>query len=308
MGDGGGQRHDEAEGGAFAFGEGGFDAAAQRLDFGADHVHAHATARQLRDLRHGGKAGREDEAGDFLIAELLAGLDEAALDGAGADARGIQPAAVVVEGHGHVVAGLAHVNGDGAGGFLAPAGAHGGLLDAVHHAVAQEVLEGGRHAIQNASVHFNGAAGDFELDGLAGFLGGLAHHAVQALGDAFELHHARAQQIALEFARLARLRHKIVFAGVERALQGALHGGHVVHGLGHHAGEFLHAGETVELQRVEVLLGVLGERQARLHLGFGLQLHVAQLLAQAVEVAGEVAQRVAQQAQRRLRQGGFAGA
>jgi hypothetical protein len=35
------------------------------------------------------------------------------------------------------------------------------------------------------------------------------------------------------------------------ALQVALHGGHVVHRLGHHAGQFLHAGEAVELQRVE---------------------------------------------------------
>ena len=108
-------------------------------------------------------------------------------------------------------------------------------------------------------------------------LDGLAHHAVQALGDALELHHAGAQQVALQFARLAGLGDQVVLGRLHGALQVALHGGHVVHRLGHHAGEFLHAGEAVELQRVKPGLRILGLRQARLHLGLGLQFDVAQL-------------------------------
>ena len=124
---------------------------------------------------------------------------------------------------------------------------------------------------------------------LAGILGSLAHHAVQALGDALELHHARAQQAALQLAGLARLRGKIVFGRLHRLLQGALHRGHVVDRLGHHPRELLDAREAVELERVETLLRILGLRQTRLHLAFGLHLDVAQLMAQPVEIAREVA-------------------
>ena len=121
---------------------------------------------------------------------------------------------------------------------------------------------------------------------LAGFLGGQAHHAVQAIGDALELHHARAQQVALQLARLARLRDQVVFGRFHRALQVALHGGHVVDRLGHHARQFLHAREAVELERVEACRRVLGLRSRRDCIcDLGLQLDVAQLAAQAVQVA-----------------------
>jgi hypothetical protein len=51
---------------------------------------------------------------------------------------------------------------------------------------------------------------------------------------------------------------------------------------------------TVELQRIERLVGVLGLGQARLHLGLGLQLDVAQLQTQPVQVAGQIFERPAQ--------------
>ena len=78
---------------------------------------------------------------------------------------------------------------------------------------------------------------------------------------------------------------------LQRALQAALHGGHVVDRLGHHAGEFLEAREAVELQRVEGLRGGLGGLHARADLRLGLQLDVAQLAAQPLQVVGQVAQR-----------------
>ena len=168
------------------------------------------------------------------------------------------------------------------------------------HAIAQQVLEGGCHAVQHATVHFNGAAGDVQLDLFAGFLGGLAHHGVQAFGNAFELHHAGAQQVALQLTRLAALGDQVVFGAFHGALQIALHRGHVVDRLGHHAGQLLHPGEAVELQRIEACRRVLGQRQARLHLRLGLHLDVAQLLAQAVQVARQIGERAAELAQARV--------
>jgi hypothetical protein len=89
----------------------------------------------------------------------------------------------------------------------------------------------------------------------------------------------------------AGLGHQIVFGSGQIPLQIALHGGHVVDRLGHHAREFLHAGEAVELQRIETGCRVLGQGQTRLHLTFGLHLDVAQLRAQALQVARQVIER-----------------
>ena len=67
--------------------------------------------------------------------------------------------------------------------------------------------------------------------------------------------------------------------------------GDVVDRLGHHARQFLEAREAVHLQRVERLRRGLGRLHARTDLRLGLQLDVAQLAAQAVQVVGQVGQR-----------------
>ena len=211
-----------------------------------------------------------------------------------ADARQVQAAAIITKLHRDVVTGLLHPDTDQADTVLATRGAFGLRLDTMHHAVAHQVLEGRRHALQDAAVDFDRPADDVQPHLLAGLLAGLAHHAVQALGNAVELHHARAQQLALQLTRLARLRGQVVLAALDRPLQAALHRGHVVDRLRHHAGELLHAGEAVEFQWIEVLLRILGQRQARLHLRLGLQLDIAQLRAQAIQVARQLAQQTAQ--------------
>ena len=93
---------------------------------------------------------------------------------------------------------------------------------------------------------------------------------------------------------------ELVVGAIQRALQLTLHRGHVVDRLGHAAGDFLDPGEAVELQRVKSLLGVARQRQARLHLGFGLQLHVAQLQSQALQVGAQLGERAARGGQRTL--------
>ena len=169
-----------------------------------------------------------------------------------------------------------------------------GSLDAVRHAVAQQVLEGAAHALEHAAVDFDRAADEVQSHLLLQLLGGLAHDAVQAVGQALELDHARAQQVVLQVARQARLRGQVVFGGLQRALQAALHGGHVVDRLGHHARQFLEAREAVHLERVEGVAVGLGRFHARADLGLGLQFDLAQLVAQAFEVFGQVGQRTLQ--------------
>ena len=147
------------------------------------------------------------------------------------------------------------------------------------------MLKRWRHAVQHAAVHFDGAALQVQTHLLAGLLGGLSDHAVKALGNALKLHHAGAQQVALEIAGLACLGNQIVLGRLYGSLQRALNSCHVVHRFGHHAGQLLHAGETVKLQRIKTKLRLFGLLQTRLHLRLRVQFNVAQLGTEPVQVA-----------------------
>ena len=166
----------------------------------------------------------------------------------------------------------------------------------MRHAVAQQVFEGADHPFEHTAVDLDRAADDVEPDLLAGLFRGLANGAVQAVGHALELDHARAQQVVLELTRQPRLRGEFVFRRLQGALQAALQRGHVVDRLGHETRQLLEAREAVHLQRVEVLRRGLGGFHARIDLRFGLQLDVAQLLAHAVQAVGQLAERCLQHA------------
>ena len=167
-------------------------------------------------------------------------------------------------------------------------------FNAVHHTIAQHMLESGGHPVQHTTVHFDVTASDVQPDLLAGLFRSLAHHPVKAFRNAFKLHHARAQEIALQFAGLAPHGCQAVFGNFHRTLQVALHRGHVVHRLGHHASNLLHPREAVELEWIENLIRFAGLGQTRLHLGFGLNLHVVELLTQSLQVPCELLERIAQ--------------
>ena len=166
--------------------------------------------------------------------------------------------------------------------------------------IAQHVLKSRRHAIQHATVHINRATDNVELYLLACLFCGLPNHAVKPVRNTFKLNHTGAQQVALQLTGLAALRNQIVFGPLHGSLQTALYSGDVIDRFGHHARQFLHPGKAVKFQRIEVLRGVLGLGQSRLHLGFGLQLHVTQLLTQPVQIAIKLHQRRAQLHQMRL--------
>ncbi len=170
------------------------------------------------------------------------------------DTSQVQPRTVITEGHGDIVALLREAHHNGALRRLARGHARSCRLNAMPHGIAQQVLKRRRHAVKHTPVNFKRTALKVELDRLVGIFGGLPHHAIQALRDAVKFDHAGTQQVALQLAGLARLGNQIVFNAGHGLLQVALQGGHVVHRLGHHAGEFLHPGKAVKLKRVKTLV------------------------------------------------------
>ena len=153
------------------------------------------------------------------------------------------------------------------------------------------MLERAGHAVEDASIQFDRRAFDVQahLDG--SFLGRLPHHTVQAFGQRVERHHAGAQQIFGQRAGEAGLRGHLVFGRLHGLREAALHRGHVVDRLGHHARKFLEAREAIHLQRIELDGRTLAGLQARRDLRVGLQLDVAQLAAQSIQIFREFAQR-----------------
>ena len=272
----------------------GLDPTAQRIDFRTHHVHTDTTTGQFGNLVSRREARREDQVGRIVLTQRLIRRQHTVGDCLGANLVQMQTAAIVTESDGHVIAFLVDANGDRPGSGLTPYNTFGRTFNTVRHRVAQHMLERWAHAVQHTAVHFDGTTGNVELDLLSGVLGGLTDNTIQTLGNTLELHHAGTQQVALQLPRLAALGNQIVFSALDRTLQVALHGCHVMHGLGHHAGQFLHPGKAVKLERIERLCRIFGLCQTRLHLRLGLQFNVTQLVAQALQIAAQIAERRAQ--------------
>ena len=160
--------------------------------------------------------------------------------------------------------------------------------------IAQEVLDRAGHFLQHGTIEFHLAAADVEVGFLAQLLGRLPHDPVQPVGHRIEGNHAHAHQRLREFPVLPRLAGDGGIGMVEIAQKGMLNRGHVVHALGHHAGDFLEARKTVELEGIEFGVRLVGQGHARLHLGFGLYLDLPQLSAQTDYVLGQIEQGSAQ--------------
>ena len=212
------------------------------------------------------------------------GGDQAVLDGAVPYAFEVEPGAVIGDGNHDFVAFLRQRKRDLADGILAGGDAGGRVFEAVGDAVAQHVFERAGHLVQHRAVEFGLAVADVQVGALAGILGRLSHHAMQAVGQAFEGHHAHAHQALRQFAGETRLGDDGRVGLVEIAHQVLLHGRDVVHAFGHHPRHFLEAGEAVEFERIELQRTLAGQGLLRLHLGLGLDLDLAQLLAQANHV------------------------
>ena len=271
-----------------------FDATTQGIDLGAYHVHANTTARQRCHVVGCAEAAFEDQLHGVFVTDGFICFQQVRGNGFFANARHIQPFAIIAHSNHHLVARLLQVDFDVAGRLFAGLCALIGRFDAMHHGVAQQMFKGRRDTLDDVAIHGRVSARDIQCNLLAVFFGGLAHHAIQAFGQAVELDHSRAQQIALQFARLTRLNDQVVFGRLHGANHVTLHRGHVIDRFGHHARQFLHAGKAVEFQRVEVG-GRFGRlRHARLHLRFSLQLHIPQLGTQSAQAAIHIGHGLAQ--------------
>ena len=150
------------------------------------------------------------------------------------------------------------------------------------------MLDGTGHAVQHVAVDLGLPPLDLQGHALVGVLAGLTHHTVEAVVDGRELHHPHAHQALLQTAAHLPLPRQVLHGGIQGAQRVLLHGGHVVDRFGQHPRHFLEAGVAVELQRVEFRLGLVGVGDLGLDLVVGLDLDLAQLQAQAVDVLGQL--------------------
>ncbi len=158
----------------------------------------------------------------------------------------------------------------------------------MRHGIAQHVLERRHHLVEHRAVEFHLATNDIQVGALAEFLGGLANDAEQPFSLAGERRHADTHQLLLQPAIQARLRDDGGIGIIKVPEQVLLHGRHIVDRLSHKPRQFLEARETVQFERVEVLLAVLGLGDARLHLTFGLDFDFAQLPTQTDDILSEI--------------------
>ena len=186
-------------------------------------VHADAAPVGLGDFARGGKSRLENHLRECRLTDVLAGRHEPVADCLQADRIEIESRAVVGEIDGNLAAHLAQADGEPSALGLAGGGAIIRQFDAVRDGIAQHVLHGGADALQDAAVEFDLAAVNFQGRAFAQLLGGLAHRAIEALGQRGERHAAQLQEIAVQIARHARLLRQRRLGFLQVAEQRLLH-------------------------------------------------------------------------------------
>ncbi len=163
-------------------------------------------------------------------------------------------------------------------------------LDAVHHRVAQHVLERRDHALQHLPIEFRGSALNDQFRTLAGVVRRLTHEAREPLHMPLEGHHARPHQAILQLGDDARLLGEQILRFASQCLEEPLDAGHVTRGLGERARILLQGGISVQLERIEVAAPGLRILMPVEDLRFGLHLEAAQLLFEARHRARQLRQ------------------
>ena len=152
------------------------------------------------------------------------------------------------------------------------------------------------HALQHVAIQLCVHAREVDLGLLAGFVGDLAHHPLQALNLARERHHQGAHQALLHFGVDAPLLQQQGLAVVNHLVHGQVQGRQVTDGLGQRAGQLLHPRITVHFQRIEVIgvaifaRALFGTQATRLDLGIGFTVHLPQLIADTINGGGHFIQ------------------
>ncbi len=176
------------------------DGSVQRFHVAADHVHAHAAAGNIGDLARGRETRRQDQREDFRFREPRRSVDQPLLDGAGAHRLRIQAAPVVRDADQHVRAGVRRRKVDARLGILAGRAPGFRGLDAVIHAVADQMHQRIVQLVDHGLVEFGVGALDGELDFLVQLDSQIVHQPAESLEGGSERQHADAHRV---FAQLA---------------------------------------------------------------------------------------------------------
>ncbi len=244
------------------------------------HVHADAAAGSLGELVCGAEARAQDELHGLLVRQRGLLADEAELDGLPPDREHVEPATVVGDVDDDLGALAPDRDADRARGRLAHHLALGGGLEAVDHRVAQHVLEGWQHLLEDLPVQV-AAADDAELGELPLVLRRLAHQAGEPGAVLVERHHPGAHQLVLQLGGGPGLLDQQPFRVGAEVMEQVLDAAHVARRLREAPRQLLDGGVPVQLQRVEIAflpgLGLVAVQD----LGLGLDLELAQLVPEA---------------------------
>ncbi len=195
-----GERQLQREGAALAQRGVDVDAAAQRGDGGAHHIHADAAAGEFADLLFGGEAGQKDEFEHLALRQSRGFLrgDDAFGNGVLHDFLCIHAATIVAHLNLHLVAQMAGEHAQH--GLLGLAGltAYLRLFDAVVERVAHQVNERAGERIDHGLVDFHVFALDVQPHFFTQAARGVAHHPGQALEQALARLHAQAHDGVLQ--------------------------------------------------------------------------------------------------------------
>ena len=175
--------------------------AREALDGLEHHVQADAAAGDLGDGVGRGEALGEDELDGLAVGEALVPLQEAPLDGLPSHVGGVDAGAVVHDGDHDVARLLGRRKEDGPGRGLPARDPRLRGLDAVVHAVSDQVDEGLADLVDDGLVDPGVVAFEDELDLLALLPGEIAHHAREALEDVPDRQHPDVHDGLLELRR-----------------------------------------------------------------------------------------------------------
>jgi len=193
----------------------------------------------MRHFTRGRKARLEHQLHDILVRQHLVGADQAKFQSLGADRRKIHAGAVIAHFDDHLGALALQVQVDMPGLLLAEGEPVGGQLDAVHHGIAQHVLERRQHALEHLPIELARGALDDQLGALAGIARRLAHDARQTLHVALHRNHAGAHEPVLQLGDGARLLLQQILCFRDQALEQSLDARDVVGRFGQGARELL---------------------------------------------------------------------
>ena len=155
------------------------DLAAELVQIGLDHVHAHSAPGDIGDLFGRGQSGEEYEVGLFLVGHGL-GLvrrDEASGQGLGHDLFRIEPRAVIDDLDDDLSGLMVGLEHDGTHGGLARGHAHVGHLDAVIGRIAHQVGQRIAQTFDDGLIELDIVAFQLQVDLLAQVAGQVADHA-----------------------------------------------------------------------------------------------------------------------------------